>query len=912
MHPMPLLQVDGLEHELRDPDSGSVFTLRVNHPLKVCAGSFTTILGESACGKTTLLTLLGLIRKPSKPVTGEFQIGGKSIANLWSRGRRRDIENLRRQYIGFALQSGELLEALTVSENIAVPMRLNGASIKESDQRVASLLKAFSIDNARAHARVNELSGGEYQRVALARSIAHSPEIVFVDEPTAALDRKNAQESLKFMSSSVWQKQSVVMITHNEELASAFATQKVEMGAVTLPTGGRGGTIVKIAPNSPTIKSVGIPSEELTAMPSRGKKLFGKYRRAWYYVCLAWFDISRLRSSVWRQVLIVLWICLPILLLQGLKNGHIKELQKAFTESPTGREIQIFPGDCDPITSLRMSQLQAEIPNIKVLIPDIFRIISLSTEQEQLDSVTLFSTKPGDPRLEKYDIFLEEYKDGTVPQIVVTQMVADALAIKEGEKVLLHVTRELKDGKNEPAKAEVQIAHVIPLDDAEKTVGGTAKEKEVFAHAPFGLLLDLERYVKGQEVERFYWESSDPPPQDTYAGYLIFTEKQSPLLSHDIEALNKRNYLVREINGDTFTQTLGGILKETACADLTVYHLYLKGRENDDWGELPEPSTLSMKIENLTDTDVIVVAWNKPKKMSINGSDFLVVGVAPPQYWLRNYLSQSNAFTDNGDVYSILSLNNDFTEKYAVLVSQNDPIQLEVFNADITVKPSSENSKEKIVFIPSKMLAYLYAHQNGAAVAVSDPHYPHRKILAQRPVEPSFTIFRAYTETIDEVPETVEQLKKQGFGVLSNAAQIDEIRKQRQSLDILVSFVTVGAFLCGVFIICSILWDSTEKKLRTIGILRVMGVSERGVFAMILFRSIIIGMPAVLITALIGLVWKIPNIDYYSPIHIAFDPFDIILVSIGVLICCCVGALLPAFSAKSMNPFDAISKGKFR
>ena len=138
-----------------------MFTLIVNQPLKICAGSFTTILGESACGKTTLLTILGLIRKPSKLVTGEFQIGGESIADLWSRGRKRDIEGLRRQYIGFALQDGELLEALTVSENIAVPMRLNGASIKESDRRVASLLKAFHIDNTRAHARVNELSGGE-------------------------------------------------------------------------------------------------------------------------------------------------------------------------------------------------------------------------------------------------------------------------------------------------------------------------------------------------------------------------------------------------------------------------------------------------------------------------------------------------------------------------------------------------------------------------------------------------------------------------------------------------------------------------------------------------------------------------------------------------------------------------------
>jgi ABC-type lipoprotein export system ATPase subunit len=279
---LPVLEVDGLEHQLFDPESGDTFTLCIDKSLTIRAGSFTTILGPSGCGKTTLLTLIGLLRKPSKPkeiktfkiytLNGlEAEHGKRSIAerlvqgrslppapatvydlaDLWYRGYERQIEKLRRKFIGFALQSGELLNFLTVSENIAVPLRLNGFTESQCKKRVSELLDAFELGGDAkgkrlAHARINKLSGGEFQRVVLARAIAHSPQIVFVDEPTSALNRELARKALQQLktlqsnnNNALDKTTAVVMITHDERLSEEFSDQIVRMVPETKRAAGR-------------------------------------------------------------------------------------------------------------------------------------------------------------------------------------------------------------------------------------------------------------------------------------------------------------------------------------------------------------------------------------------------------------------------------------------------------------------------------------------------------------------------------------------------------------------------------------------------------------------------------------------------------------------------------------------------
>ncbi len=250
-HLVAVLEIDHLEQRLFDPQRGEEFIVYARQPIVIKAGSVVAILGPSGCGKTTLLTVLGLLRRPSNLESlGRFimRVRGSDMGikeydlrSLWTERRHSQIEYLRRSAVGFALQTGELLPALTVRENIAAPLRMNGVSGRLCWQRVDELLNAFGLSKTTessskgskiAHSRINKLSGGEYQRVALARAISHRPTLVFVDEPTASLNRelaRGALEQLRGMQSRDHGCGATIMITHDEQLADDFATLVIRM-----------------------------------------------------------------------------------------------------------------------------------------------------------------------------------------------------------------------------------------------------------------------------------------------------------------------------------------------------------------------------------------------------------------------------------------------------------------------------------------------------------------------------------------------------------------------------------------------------------------------------------------------------------------------------------------------------------
>ena len=271
-----VLELDGLEQRLFDAERGEEFIVRVDQPLRIASRTLVALLGPSGCGKTTLLTVLGLLRSPSHPQTlrrfimrtvradGTWE--EHDLRSIWLRGARRSVERLRREQIGFALQSGELLPALTVRENIATPLLLNGVSGAACQTRVDELLTSFGLDGRSQsngtgrrldQSRINKLSGGEYQRVALARAIVHRPTLLYVDEPTSALNRELAWAALqqvRALQCSPTSRGAAVMITHDEQLAAAFADTIIKMAPI---PGRAAGEVVEIIPNVPEAASRG-------------------------------------------------------------------------------------------------------------------------------------------------------------------------------------------------------------------------------------------------------------------------------------------------------------------------------------------------------------------------------------------------------------------------------------------------------------------------------------------------------------------------------------------------------------------------------------------------------------------------------------------------------------------------------
>ncbi|HEV2450242.1 MAG TPA: ABC transporter ATP-binding protein [Thermoplasmata archaeon] len=191
--------------------AGEVSALR-DVSLTVEAGSFLSIEGPSGCGKTTLLNLLGLL---DVPTSGVVRWDGRDAGSL----RERERARLRLHGVGFIFQRFHLLPTLTAFQNVELPLRAAGRRRPERERRVHELLGSVGLAG-RASAFPHQLSGGEEQRVAVARALANGPGLLLADEPTGELDQANAESVLDLLAEAQRESgASLVVVTHNAEVA---------------------------------------------------------------------------------------------------------------------------------------------------------------------------------------------------------------------------------------------------------------------------------------------------------------------------------------------------------------------------------------------------------------------------------------------------------------------------------------------------------------------------------------------------------------------------------------------------------------------------------------------------------------------------------------------------------------------
>lgn len=182
--------------------------------LTVQQGEFVALMGASGCGKSTLLNILGGIDRPS---SGQLKILGEPI----EKKSDSELTVLRRKTLGFIFQFFNLMTTLTARENVALPLELSGiGSSKVQNERVISILEQVGMGH-RLNFYPAQLSGGEMQRIAIARALIHQPQIIIADEPTGNLDTENGQTVLNLLTTLATQNgQTVVMATHSHEAAS--------------------------------------------------------------------------------------------------------------------------------------------------------------------------------------------------------------------------------------------------------------------------------------------------------------------------------------------------------------------------------------------------------------------------------------------------------------------------------------------------------------------------------------------------------------------------------------------------------------------------------------------------------------------------------------------------------------------
>jgi lipoprotein-releasing system ATP-binding protein len=175
-------------------------------------GEIVSIVGSSGAGKSTLLHILGSLDKAN---SGEIWINNQRIDTL----KEKELAKFRNQHIGFVFQFHHLLPEFTALENVCIPGWIAGTHKNELEARALELLKILGLQDRASH-KPSELSGGEQQRVAVARALINNPDIVFADEPTGNLDSKHAQELHElFLHLQKTMGQTFLIVTHNEALA---------------------------------------------------------------------------------------------------------------------------------------------------------------------------------------------------------------------------------------------------------------------------------------------------------------------------------------------------------------------------------------------------------------------------------------------------------------------------------------------------------------------------------------------------------------------------------------------------------------------------------------------------------------------------------------------------------------------
>lgn len=201
-----MIKITDLEKIYRTDEVETVALNKMS--LDVAAGEFVAVMGPSGCGKSTLLNILGMLDEPD---SGSFVFNGIEVAKF----KERQRSDLRKANLGFVFQSFNLIDELTVYENVELPLIYNKVKSSERKKQVEESLEKVQMMHRRNHFP-SQLSGGQQQRTAVARAVVNSPKLILADEPTGNLDSKNSVDVMHMLMELNEAGTTIVMVTHSE------------------------------------------------------------------------------------------------------------------------------------------------------------------------------------------------------------------------------------------------------------------------------------------------------------------------------------------------------------------------------------------------------------------------------------------------------------------------------------------------------------------------------------------------------------------------------------------------------------------------------------------------------------------------------------------------------------------------
>ena len=211
-----MLKVENLKKSFFTEEVETIALNGVSFEVK--EGEFVAVMGPSGCGKSTLLNILGLL---DNPTGGSYHLLGNEVGSL----REKERTQFRKGNLGFVFQSFNLIDEMTVFENVELPLVYMGVKASERKKRVNEMLDRMNISHRAGHFP-QQLSGGQQQRVAIARAVVSNPKLVLADEPTGNLDSKNGQEVMALLQELNREGTTIIMVTHSQHDAQ-FASRTI-------------------------------------------------------------------------------------------------------------------------------------------------------------------------------------------------------------------------------------------------------------------------------------------------------------------------------------------------------------------------------------------------------------------------------------------------------------------------------------------------------------------------------------------------------------------------------------------------------------------------------------------------------------------------------------------------------------
>ena len=393
-----------------------------------------------------------------------------------------------------------------------------------------------------------------------------------------------------------------------------------------------------------------------------------------YYAKLTALDIFRLWPSVQHHVIIVAGICLPILLLLGLKNGEVAKLREKILASPNATEVLVWMNSKNsPFNANDITDFRSEMNGLYQAIPAIQKIVSLSSARQSantvtLDKLTASATAAKDPKLAARGC---DITNGDVPPnraVILKDSVAEKLNVKKGDEVNVHVKREIGSEQYESASLAATVVDIYYPEGSDGSDIYMSDET----------LLRFVQYTSGGRVKEFNWPALKAPAPDTYAGYLVFSRKnEGGLTDEDRRTLAEHKYAVNEIDASTL-KALSALFNPDFEEELHIYSVQPKRSIGTPWGFCDDhPRDLT----ELTSTKDIAIFWNAPKPIKLDGIDFQAIGLTlPRRTWLKKYIKSPEttcfSYNDNTLLVSLEGDNLSETGELTLNDSHKVPVSL--------------------------------------------------------------------------------------------------------------------------------------------------------------------------------------------------------------------------------------------